>query len=142
MAEGDGQAVAWLDELVAKIRDWHEQIIETSGAAGEHTARLLACCARPFQGGVHGDYFPSDVEKGAALFHGIISGHPFVDGNKRTATLATTLYLIASGVLDNTPSPLHFRMLGELAVAVASSRTTVEEVADWLERILGPFESL
>ncbi|MEX0751076.1 MAG: Fic family protein [Dehalococcoidia bacterium] len=82
------------------------------------------------------------MEKGAALFHGIISGHPFVDGNKRTATLATTLYLIASGVLDNTPSPLHFRMLGELAVAVASSRTTVEEVADWLERILGPFESL
>jgi hypothetical protein len=29
-------------------------------------------------------------------------------------------------------------MLGELAVACASSKMTVEEVADWLQRILGP----
>jgi len=57
-------------------------------------------------------------------------------GNKRTATIAAIALLIGEGALAENPSPLQFRILGELAVAVASSKMTVDEVADWLRRIL------
>lgn len=44
-------------------------------------------------GGV--DAYPSIHEKAGALMHSLIRNHPFVDGNKRTAVVATfTFYLI------------------------------------------------
>jgi death-on-curing protein len=35
------------------------------------------------------DAYPSVHEKAAALMHSLIRNHPFVDGNKRTAVVAT-----------------------------------------------------
>ncbi|MFJ7078177.1 type II toxin-antitoxin system death-on-curing family toxin [Streptomyces sp. NPDC098781] len=37
-------------------------------------------------------------EQAAALLHGIATNHPFVDGNKRTAWLATATFLGINGV--------------------------------------------
>lgn len=77
------------------------------------------------------------LEQGAALFHALVCGHTFADGNKRTAILATVLYLSGNGYLKR-PSDLQVRLLGELAVEAAAERLLVEDVADWLARILGP----
>jgi death-on-curing protein len=139
LAEGDGQEVAWLAELVGEIRELHDKILKTSGGAhGEHTARLFASCARPFQTAFGDDLFDDDVAKAAALLHGIVSNHPFVDGNKRTATLATLLFLDARNRLSAEPSPLHVHLLGEVALETARGHLTVEDVGDWLRRILAP----
>ncbi len=44
------------------------------------------------------DAYPSVHEKAAALIHSLIRNHPFVDGNKRTAVVATfTFYLPTAG---------------------------------------------
>jgi hypothetical protein len=60
MAEGNGEEVAWLEELVADLRELHDEVITASGGrAGEHTARLFASCARPFQTALGKDLFPS-----------------------------------------------------------------------------------
>lgn len=137
MAEGNGQEVAWLEEFVAQIRALHERILsESGGSAGEHTTLLFASCARPFQSAFGEELFKTDFEKAAALLHGIITSHVFVDGNKRTAILAAILFLASSEQIPDAPSALQVRMLGELAVAVASSKMTVDEVADWLRRVL------
>jgi death-on-curing family protein len=127
--------IEWLDELVAGIRHLHELILRTSGGSeGEHTERLIGSCARPFQSAFGDPAFGSDVERAAALFHGIITSHCFVDGNKRTATLVAVMYLAASYSLD-TPTTLQMRIMGEVAVATASTGLDVEQVASWMRRV-------
>jgi len=72
---------------VAVALSIHSRIIAASGGSeGVRDVGILAASlAAPFQsfGGV--DLIPCIVEKAAALAFGIIRGHPFVDGNKRTA---------------------------------------------------------
>lgn len=46
--------------------------------------RLEAALMRPLQTFSAMDLFPDLEDKVAALMHGMIKGHPFVDGNKRT----------------------------------------------------------
>ncbi len=136
MAQGDGQQVAWLDALVAQVRYWHNVALKSGGAAGEHPARLYASCARPFHTAFGNDLFPSDVDKAAALLHAIVCNHPFIDGNKRTATLAVPLWLVSRGALtDILPLQVHF--IGDVALETASGGLkTVEQVTFWLHRIL------
>lgn len=138
MAQGDGDQVEWFDHLVSQIRAWHDYIIEESGgASGENTARLLGSVGRAFQSAFGEDAFKGDLEKAAALFHGIICNHAFVDGNKRTATVTALLFLTARGALSD-PSPLQVRMVGEVALEAASAGLAVEDVIRWFHRILDP----
>ena len=55
---------------------------------------IRAALARPYHGYHHWIY-----QKAAALVHGIITSHGFVDGNKRTA-----LYLVQK-LVDNSRNP-------------------------------------
>jgi hypothetical protein len=60
--------VPWLDELVENIRRIHELILQHSGGSqGEHTERLYASCARPFQTAFGTLLYQSEVEQAAAL---------------------------------------------------------------------------
>lgn len=137
MAQGNGQSLDWLDALVNTVRQIHAEILEeSSGAQGEHTARLYAACARPFQTVFGEDAYPTPVEKAAALFHGIITGHVFADGNKRTGTIAALFLLSGSSELRAVLSRLEMGLLGELAVATAEGGVTAEDCARWLARIL------
>lgn len=34
----------------------------------------------------------------AALWHGIVNNHPFIDGNKRTGALAADVFLLINGI--------------------------------------------
>lgn len=42
-------------------------------------------------------FFPRVEDRAGSLFHSLAVNHPFLDGNKRTATMAAYLYLEASG---------------------------------------------
>ena len=137
MAEGDGREVDWFDALVEEIRGWHDKVLLSGGRSGENTARLLGACGRAFQGFGDSEFYPTDIAKAAALFHGIICDHAFVDGNKRTAIMTVLLFLSARGRIDKTPTTLHVRFLGVLAVMTASPpHLNVEEVMSWLPRLL------
>lgn len=138
MAEGNGEEVAWLEGFVEQVRHWHDEIINQSGGLhGERTTLLYAACARPFHSAFGDDAYPSDLEKAAVLFHGIVCDHPFVDGNKRTGTIAAILLLAAVVYLSDPPSRLQVRLLGELAVEAAEGDLGVESAIDWFDRILG-----
>jgi death-on-curing protein len=107
--------------------------------AGEYTGRLEAVCARPFQAVFGEDLYPTPQLKAAAIFQGLINDHAFVDGNKRTASMAAMTLLIATGYLQARPSSLQVRLVGELAIETAlPGSLSVADVAFWLERILGP----
>lgn len=137
MGQGDGKQVAWLEDLVAEIRNTHDLLLELGGgAAGEHTASLYAACARPFTSAFGEDLYTTAFQRAAAIFHAIICDHAFVDGNKRTGTAAALLILRGEGsVPDDAEHRLRLTMLGEVALACASGGMTVERVAYWIERI-------
>ena len=66
----------------------------------------------------------------AYLFH-IVKNHPFLDGNKRTGTLAAIVFLDVNGIVIDHPSD----DLYELTMGVAEGRIEKGAIAGELERI-------
>jgi death-on-curing family protein len=82
------------DELVAEL--WAEAgMMSAKGCRDLHL--LESAVARPFQTAFSKDAYPTIPEKAVALFHSLISNHPFHDGNKRTAVSALYIFLLANG---------------------------------------------
>jgi len=75
--------------------------------------------------------FPSLFRKAAALLYSIIVFHPYVDGNKRTATVGTALFLGLNGYEFNPPVEEAIRM----AVAIANQHVSdTVEIAKWVRK--------
>ncbi len=68
-------------------------------AADEYRSKelLASATARPFHSAFGRDAYSTVIEKAAALFHSLISNHPFHNGNKRTAVLAFDIFLVVNG---------------------------------------------
>jgi death-on-curing protein len=88
--------IVWLDERDALVL--HDRLLALhGGASGVRDAGLLASAlARPRQ------YFsyaedPSIIHMAALYTAGIVSNHPFVDGNKRTGFVMGILFLELNG---------------------------------------------
>jgi len=135
-------------ELVVQIYAIHEAVIEESGglAGLRDGAMLHAAVARPFATFAGEDLYIDDFEKAAALFHSLIKSHPFLDGTKRTAFLATLYFLENRGysIPEYLPKDEVIRFCLEIAeenIRRAEDETiqakTVAEIADWFRRLLG-----
>jgi len=85
------QAWVWIDPgVVLAVHD--EQLAEHGGAAGVRDAGLLdSALARPRNLALYGQ--PDVFELAASYAFGLARNHPFVDGNKRSAFVATELFL-------------------------------------------------
>lgn len=85
-----------LDEILEIHRD---QIERYGGSAGIRDIGLLQSAVAMPAAGFGGDYLHQDIFEMAAayLFH-ITQNHPFVDGNKRTGTVAAVVFLEMNGV--------------------------------------------
>lgn len=87
----------WLH--VATIEAVHlRQLSEHGGAAGiRDPGTLASALARPQQLFAYGGNMATLPALAAAYGYGIARNHPFVDGNKRTAFVATMLFLRLNG---------------------------------------------
>ena len=106
----------------------HAECIRAFGGSdGVRDAELLASAlARPQN--LHA-YGKADVCRLAAAYgHGIAKNHPFVDGNKRTAFLATAIFLERNG-LELTASPAHAAVF---VLALADGSLDEDGFASWL----------
>lgn len=80
-----------------------EEVLEINAAVmgGSHVLRerrlLESAVARPQASAFGADAYPDLVSKAAALLHSLVLNHPFIDGNKRTAVLATLVFLDLNG---------------------------------------------
>ncbi len=82
------------DELIAEV--WADAgTISAKGCRDWHL--LESAVSRPFQTVFGRDAYPTITEKAIALFHSLVSNHPFHDGNKRTAVSALYVFLLANG---------------------------------------------
>lgn len=102
----------------------HNEAIRYSGGAKgiRDENALLSALARPYHG-----YHHRIHQKAAALVHGVVKNHGFVDGNKRTAFCLVRLLAIRSGYeLVATHEEIE-----AMLISVAEDRKDNVELVDW-----------
>ena len=122
----------WLDPAVLHAVH-EEQLAEHGGASGTRDAGLFASAlARPENLAAYGE--PDAATLAAAYGWGLARNHPFVDGNKRTAFVATELFLVLNGFeLTADDAACVLTML-----AVASGDMSEDDIAAWIRTHLAP----
>ena len=112
-----------------------EQLAEHGGGEGVRDERLLdSAMARPQNLAAYGE--PDAAALAAAYAYGIARNHPFVDGNKRTATVVSETFLVLNGfALGATDAELAVAFL-----ALAGGELSEEEMADWFRSYIATVE--
>ena len=122
----------WLGEN--SVRLLHGLVVEVHGgdAALRDERRLAAALARPRHQFASGD---RKLTKLAATYAtGIVQGHPFVDGNKRTGFMAAAAFLELNGRSFEAPEvEVVLQTLG-----LAAGEVTEAQYAIWLEKHTRP----
>jgi len=116
----------WLDNAVMlAVHD--EQLAEHGGIAGIRDQGMFeSAMQRAPNLAAYGA--PDYAELAAAYGVGLAKNHPFLDGNKRTAFVATELFLVLNGyVLTADDVACVLTML-----AVAAGEISEAEFADWI----------
>jgi death-on-curing protein len=97
------------------------------GVRDEHA--LETSLSRPLQHYSYGDPVPGIFELAAIYCSGVVKGHPFIDGNKRTGFLAAYTFLRINGYqLIASEEEAAIQIL-----ALADSRLSDGELTAWLE---------
>lgn len=108
----------------------HFVIIEEYG--GSHgirdEGRLKSVIQAPQQEVFGQEQYPDAYEKAAVYMRNIIGDHPFVDGNKRSGTTITAVFLDLNGI-GLTADP---KELEDFAVQVAVDHLDIPAIAAWL----------
>ncbi|HEX2616627.1 MAG TPA: type II toxin-antitoxin system death-on-curing family toxin [Flavobacteriales bacterium] len=117
---------------------YHEELIRRFGGATgiRDEGALDAALNRPFATFDGQDLFPTTVAKCAAMLHGIVTGHPFIDGNKRTDYVLARLILQEAG--SDHHADTHERY--EMIIRVATGRMDVDELQAWLASRVAPIK--
>jgi death on curing protein len=107
-----------------------ESLMQFGGGDGLRDPGLLASAlARPRN--VHAYDPEADVFRLAASYcHGIVRNHLFVDGNKRTGTLAAIAFL----ALNDVHVEFDEAEIAAVVIGLASSEFSEDELAGWLRR--------
>lgn len=100
----------------------------THGVRDHHAAGVLE--ALPKQRAFGQELYPTIFLKAAVYARNIIQGHPFIDGNKRAAMIATSVFLENNGYGITAKSGT----IEIFALRVIGERFDLEEIAAWLER--------
>ena len=110
-----------LDRVLAH----HRHIIQTSGgpAGIRDQGGLESAIAQPRQ-----DFYPTVIEKAAALCFSLIQNHPFIDGNKRVGHAVMEEFLIFNGYRINATVDIQEQII----LGVASGEVSREQLAEWL----------
>jgi death on curing protein len=117
-------------ELADVMQIHVNQIEHYGGATDVRDAGLLESAIeqpRASYGGTFLHSFPFEMAA-AYLFH-IVKNHPFVDGNKRTGTVAALVFIDLNGItVDAIPGEL-----SDLTIAVATGTIGKKEIASFFE---------
>ena len=116
-------------QLVLAIHD--DQIRLYGGAYGVRDWAALDSSVHQPAATFRGAYLYGDVfAMAAALGHGLLTSHPFRDGNKRTGGMAMLTFLAINGVTAKVPETAYY----ETVRATATGTLTREQLAESLRR--------
>jgi death on curing protein len=120
----------WIQQRVV-IAAHEESLAEHGGPSGIRDLGMLeSALARPKNLFAYAEEVPSLQRMAAAYAFGIAANHPFLDGNKRTALIASVTFLRLNGL----------RLVAEKAetymafYGLAAGTLSEEELAGWFVR--------
>ena len=124
---------------LAEVLELHQLLVQrTGGAAGVRDFGALesaiAQARLSFQGA---DFYPEIEDKAAALGYSIISGHPFVDGNKRVGHAAMEVLLL----LNNRRLDASVDDSEHIVLEIANGRCSRDQLAHWLRAHTSPIST-
>jgi len=117
---------------LSEVLEIHQdQITRYGGSAEIRDLNLLKSALGMPQSTFGGEFLHADLFEMAAayLFH-IVMNHPFVDGNKRTGTVAALVFLDLNG-LEMTASQ---DVLADMVLGVAEGRIGKEPLAAFMRK--------
>jgi death-on-curing protein len=117
---------------LAEVLEIHrDQIERYGGHPGIRDLGLLQSALAMPAAGFGGKYLHSDlIEMSAAYLFHIVQNHPFIDGNKRTGTVAAIVFLSLNGnELEADEAQLE-----KLVFAVAQGKAGKNTIADFLRK--------
>ncbi len=99
-----------------------------------HLVRSAA--ARPMLRAFGTEAYPTLMEKAAAIMHSLAAHHLFWDGNKRTATQATILFLERNGYKPTWDAMTVY----DFVLEIAQDKQDVPAIAEWLAAHTAPID--
>ena len=124
----------WIQQRM--VIDAHEEsLVEHGGPSGIRDIGMLeSALARPKNLFAYAETEPSLQRMAAAYAFGIAANHPFVDGNKRTALIASLVFLKLNGLLVTADKADRYLTFYGLAAGTVSE----DELTDWFVRHTAP----
>lgn len=118
------------------VLDLHEDTLAAFG--GEpgvvDEGAIEGALARPTASFEGAERFPDVPSKAAALLHGLVTAHAFVDGNKRTAAAVAFAFVEQNGFeLQATGDEIE-----SMTRAAAAGERDVDERTDWFKEYTKP----
>jgi death-on-curing protein len=117
--------------LAEAVEIHRDQIERYGGQAGSRDLGLLQSALAMPGAGFGGKYLHGDlIEMAAAYLFHIAQNHPFVEGNKRTGTVAGIVFLSLNGIeleADET-------QLEQLVIDIAKGKAGKNTVADFFRK--------
>jgi death-on-curing protein len=119
---------------ISEVEKIHDILIERfGGAKGIRDKGILeSAISRPFQTFDAKDLYPDPVDKAAAIFESIVSNHPFVDGNKRTAYVLMRLILKRNQLDIEVDQDTKY----DFVIKAAKGELTFEKIKSWVRNNL------
>ena len=109
----------------------HARVIDETG--GMHGVRdvglLMSAVARPRATFGGHDLYSDVYQKNVALMESLISNHPFLDGNKRTAIASAGLFLR----LNNLRLEASQKQIEKFTMEMALKKISFEQAATWFK---------
>ncbi len=114
---------------VSEVEKIHDILIDRFGGANgiRDKGILESAIGRPFQTFDGKDLYPDPVDKAAAIFESIVSNHPFVDGNKRTAYVLLRLILKRNQLDINVDQDVKY----DFVIKAAKGELTFDKIREW-----------
>jgi death-on-curing protein len=115
---------------VSEVEKIHDILIDRFGGANgiRDKGILESAIGRPFQTFDGKDLYPDPVDKAAAIFESIVSNHPFVDGNKRTAYVLLRLVLKRNQLDINVDQDVKY----DFVIKAAKGELTFDKIREWI----------
>ncbi len=115
---------------INEVEKIHDILIEKfGGAKGVRDKGLLeSSINRPYQTFDGQELYPNPTDKAAAIFESIITNHPFIDGNKRTA------YVIMRLMLKKNDIDIHSGQNDkyDFVIKAASGKMSFDQIKAWI----------
>ena len=113
-----------------EVQSIHEVLIDKFGGSKGIRDRgiLESAINRPYQTFDQNELYPLPVDKAAAIFESIISNHPFVDGNKRTAYVLMRLILLENNLDIHAEHDEKY----EFVISAAKGEIKFDKIREWL----------